>query len=301
MKSYLFPFLCIISLCLLFNSKSHLYIDKKKVYRLILVYILKKVYIIFINKLDNKNTGVGVFCKGERLASGTYAEGKDMEKARVSGDRKTMKVIGGFSKMRKLQKTISFLLSLVLTLGLCIATVPGEVKAAEGVQFTVNASKTGELRRGETFDVTVSMSGNTQGQGLTYELLFDSSKLKVVGDPVAGDVFNGLGQVPNKAFDGQSIFAAPLDLSGGILKNGTLMTATFQVLDTATAGEIGFSSKINVVSGEGDSLPVASDNAGSIRFDIVTPVITLDKAVLNLVKGGTDKLTATLKYAEGDG
>lgn len=79
------------------------------------------------------------------------------------------------------------------------------------------------------------------------------------------------------------------------------MTATFQVLDTATAGEIGFSSKINVVSGEGDSLPVASDNAGSIRFDIVTPVITLDKAVLNLVKGGTDKLTATLKYAEGDG
>ena len=76
-----------------------------------------------------------------------------MEKARVSGDRKTMKVIGGFSKMRKLQKTISFLLSLVLTLGLCIATVPGEVKAAEGVQFTVNASKTGELRRGETFDM----------------------------------------------------------------------------------------------------------------------------------------------------
>lgn len=179
--------------------------------------------------------------------------------------------------------------------------MPGEVKAAEGVQFTVNASKTGELRRGETFDVTVSMSGNTQGQGRTYELLFDSSKLKVVGDPVAGDVFNGLGQVPNKAFDGQSIVAAPLDLSGGILKNGTLMTATFQVLDTATAGEIGFSSKINVVSREGDSLPVASDNAGSIRFDIVTPVITLDKAVLNLVKGGTDKLTATLKYAEGDG
>ena len=33
----------------------------------------------------------------------------------------------------------------------------------------------------------------------------------------------------------------------------------------------------------------------------MTPVITLDKAVLNLVKGGTDKLTATLKYAEGDG
>ncbi len=61
MKSYLFPFLCIISLCLLFNSKSHLYIDKKKVYRLILVYILKKVYIIFINKLDKKIRGGGTY------------------------------------------------------------------------------------------------------------------------------------------------------------------------------------------------------------------------------------------------
>lgn len=79
------------------------------------------------------------------------------------------------------------------------------------------------------------------------------------------------------------------------------MTVTFQVLKTATAGEIGLSSKINVVSGEGGSLSVASDNAGSIRFDIVTPMITLDKAVLNLVRGGTDKLIATLKYAEGDG
>ncbi len=66
MKSYLFPFLCIISLCLLFNSKSHLYIDKKKVYRLILVYILKKVYIIFINKLDNKNTEGGGYSVREK-------------------------------------------------------------------------------------------------------------------------------------------------------------------------------------------------------------------------------------------
>jgi len=203
-----------------------------------------------------KNTGGGVFCKGERLVSGTYAERKDMEKARVSGDRETKKVIGGFSKMRRLQKTISFLLSLVLTLGLCIATVPGEVKAAEGVQFTVTADKT-ELQRGDTVNVTVSMKGNTQGQGLTYELVFDSSKLKPE-DPVPGDVFNGLGgQAPNKAFDGQSIVAAPLDLAGGILRDGSLMTVTFQVLDTADTGETGFHSEINVVAQSGESVPVA--------------------------------------------
>jgi len=205
-------------------------------------------------------------------------------------------VIGGFDEMRKLQKTVSFLLSFILVLGLCIATVPGEAKAEGGVQFTVNASKTGGLQRGETFDVTVIMSGNTQGQGLTYELLFDSSKLKPVGNPIPGDVFNGLGQVPNVAYDGQSIVAAPLDMSGGILRNGSLMTVTFEVLDTAADGETGFHSEINVVAQSGESVPILGDNAESIKLDIVTPVtgITLNKSEMSMVIGKTDTLTATL-------
>ncbi len=206
--------------------------------------------------------------------------------------------------MRKLQKMGSFLLSfvLVLCLCMCIATVPGEVKAAEGVQFTVNASPAGELRRGDTFEVTVSMAGNTLAYALSYELAFDSSQLEPVGELVEGDVFKSAGATGNlnEAFNKKSIVAAVASTKAP-LNNGTLMTATFKVKDTATAGTMGFQSVIDLVGEYGDSLPEPADNAGSIKVDIVTPVITLDKTVLNLVKGGTDKLTATLKYAEGDG
>ncbi len=201
--------------------------------------------------------------------------------------------------MRKLQKTVSFLLSFILVLGLCIATVPGEVKAAEGVQFTVNASPAGELRRGDTFEVTVSMAGNTLAYGLIYELVFDPSKLEPVGEPVKGEVFNGNGIMGNLnvANNGESIVAAPVNTSAS-LKDGTLFTAKFKVKDTATAGAIGFQSVIEMVGEYGEFLPAPADNAGSIKVDIVTPVITLDKTVLNLVKGGTDRLTATLKYTD---
>ena len=217
-----------------------------------------------------------------------------MEKARVSGDRATKKVIGGFSKMRKLQKTISFLLSLVLTLGLCIATVPGEVKAAEGVQFTVTADKT-ELQRGDTVKVTVSMSGNTEGYGLNYELVFDSSKLEPVGKPEPGEVFNGAMGEPLVAYDGKSVTAGLVNTSAP-LKNGTLMSVEFKVKDTATTGETGFQSVIDLVAEYGEPLTVSADNAGSIKLNIVTPVtgITLSKSEMNMVIGQTDTLTATL-------
>ena len=175
--------------------------------------------------------------------------------------------------------------------------MPGEVKAAEGVQFTVNASPAGELRRGDTFEVTVSMAGNTLAYGLIYELVFDPSKLEPVGEPVKGEVYDGATGEPNVAYDGKSIVAAPVTTKAS-LKNGTLMTATFKVKDTATAGTMGFQSVIDLVGEYGDSLPAPADNAGSIKVDIVTPVITLDKTVLNLVKGGTDRLTATLKYTD---
>lgn len=204
--------------------------------------------------------------------------------------------------MRKcrLQKTISFLLSFVLLCGLCIGAAPDEVKAAEGVRFTVHASKTGELRRGDTFDVTVSMSGNVQAFGLSYELVFDPSKLEPVGDPAKGEVFDGAIGNLNWAYDGKSVVAAPVNTEAP-LKDGVLMSVKFKVKDTAAAGEAGFRSAIDLVGEYGDPLPAPADNAGSIKFDIVTPVITLDKTVLDLVKGGTGKLTATLKYAQGDG
>ena len=73
--------------------------------------------------------------------------------------------------MRKcnLQKTISFLLSLVMVLGMCIVQAPETVKAADGPQVTASADKQ-ELRRGEQVTVTAVLSGNTEAFGLDYEI-----------------------------------------------------------------------------------------------------------------------------------
>ena len=145
----------------------------------------------------------------------------------------------------KRRKTISFLLSLVLTLGLCIATVPGEVKAAEGVQFTVTADKT-ELQRGDTVDVTVSMSGNTKGYGLTYELMFDPAKLQALGKPELGEAVSADLAGSNMAFGDCNVVdenkAVALIVKPGnsdhSIVDGRIMTVSFKVLENATEGNI---------------------------------------------------------------
>ena len=205
--------------------------------------------------------------------------------------------------MRKLQKTISFLLSLVLTLGLCIATVPGEVKAAEGVQFTVTADKT-ELQRGDTVDVTVSMSGNTKGYGLTYELMFDPAKLQALGKPELGEAVSADLAGSNMAFGDCNVVdenkAVALIVKPGnsdhSIVDGRIMTVSFKVLENATEGNIDFGYAIDLVEADGRTdVPVQNDTAG-MNLKIVTPVtgITLSQSELNMVIGQTEMLTATL-------
>ena len=90
----------------------------------------------------------------------------------------------------KLQKAISFMLSLIMVLGICIVTVPETAKAAGDVRCTVSADKQ-KLKRGDTVMVTVSMSGNTEAYGLKYELGYDTSRLKP-GKPVPGEACKNL-------------------------------------------------------------------------------------------------------------
>ena len=82
--------------------------------------------------------------------------------------------------MRKgnLKKILSFVLSLVMVLGLCSSVKMDKVQAADGVVFTITADKT-DVKRGDEVTVTVTMSGNTEGYGLTYFLSHDTSKLEL--------------------------------------------------------------------------------------------------------------------------
>ena len=195
--------------------------------------------------------------------------------------------------MRKLQKTVSFLLSFILVLGLCIATVPGEAKAEGGVQFTVTADKT-KLQRGDTVNVTVSMSGNTEGYGLRYKLIY---KLEPVGEPQPGEVFQdseiGAQSCNWSAVDSAVLSTITKASNKSPIKNGTLMTVQFKVLDNAQPGTFGFTYDIDMKTA--DRNPVTVQDA-SVDLDVVIPVtgITLDKQEMNMVIGQTDTLTATL-------
>ncbi len=75
-------------------------------------------------------------------------------------------------------RIISLVLSLLLVFTSCFVGISKEAKAADGVIFTVVANQP-QLERGDTFTATVSMSGNTEGEGLTYDLIFDADKLEL--------------------------------------------------------------------------------------------------------------------------
>ena len=92
-----------------------------------------------------------------------------------------------YGKMRK--RFLSILFAFVMALSACVTAIPSEARAEEGVVFSVNSSKT-ELTRGETFEVTVTMSGNTSAAGLTWDLIYDDSMLDLQSVS-KGDVLNG--------------------------------------------------------------------------------------------------------------
>lgn len=204
--------------------------------------------------------------------------------------------------MRKcrLQKTISFMLSFIMVLSICVATVPKTAKAAGEVQFTVSADKQ-ELKRGDQVTVTVSMSGNTEGYGLTYDLYGNQDKLKIVGSPKRGDIFNGLdpdNDLSSCRATSNSSAQALVARTTGIVSNGSVMTVTFQVLENASLGDIDLTSEVVVSSEDANELPHnCTDNT---KMSVVNPAtgITLDKTALELAKGQTAKLTAALTPAD---
>lgn len=209
--------------------------------------------------------------------------------------------------MRKcnLQKTISFVLSFVMVLSMCIVAMPQTAKAAGDKQFTVSVDKQ-ELRRGEQVTFTINMSGETEAYGLTYELIPPAGKLKIVGEPKPGTAFDGLDPLKfefgscNVAADGNSVVAL-IAKSESAIVNGSIMTATFQVLEDATIGEADFGYNISLTDGSGQELPYGN-NTNDVKLNIVNPAtgIALDKKNLDMAKGQTEKLTATLTPADAN-
>ncbi len=208
--------------------------------------------------------------------------------------------------MRKcnLQKTISFLLSLVMVLGMCIVQAPETVKAADGAQVTASADKQ-ELRRGEQVTVTAVLSGNTEAFGLDYVLNFDTTRLKLVkidrGAAFEGAFVGMLNPEADEVEECKGFISAVIGMSKNAIQNSTVFTAVFEVLDDAEIGKAEFTSEVSAT--DGAEIPnTLQVNGNNIAVSVVNPAtgIALDKKNLDMAKGQTEKLTATLTPADAN-
>lgn len=208
--------------------------------------------------------------------------------------------------MRKcnLLKTISFVLSLVMVLSMCIVSTPQTAKAADGAQVTASADKK-ELRRGDKVTVTAVLSGNTEAFGLDYVLNFDTTRLKLVqierGGAFEGSFVGMLNPEAGEEKDCKGFISAVIGMSKNAIQNSTVFTAVFQVLDDAAIGVAEFTSEVSAT--DGAEIPnTLQVNGNNIAVSVVNPAtgIALDKKNLDMAKGQTEKLTATLTPADAN-
>ncbi len=199
--------------------------------------------------------------------------------------------------MRKgnLRKTISAVLSFLLVLSMCFIAMPGEVRAA-GAQIIISADKE-ELVPGDTVTVTVTLAGNTDAYGLSYELLFDESRLELKeSDIQEGPACTGaMAKMLN--LKGTNIVSAVIARTD-LIPNAVIMTLPFKVKANATSGSVGISTGAVKVSNENAEDITGTvqniNNASAVAITVPTNSITLDRTTLDLTKGATAKLVATI-------
>lgn len=197
---------------------------------------------------------------------------------------------------KRWRSVLSLLLAFIMVFGICIGGMPDSVKADEKVNFIVKSDKT-ELMRGETFEVTVEMKGNTSATGLTWNLIYDDSMLELVSSE-KGSVLSGqFDRLTEHPQNGQynSIRAIVLRI-GETIQDGTIMTAVFKVKDSAK-GAIKFDSESEMLTGDYTDVPRTTSYDD---VNVVVPVtgIALDQTELTLAKGVAYDLTAEVTPAD---
>lgn len=208
-------------------------------------------------------------------------------------------------KRRGLRRAVSFLLSFVLVLGMCMTAVPNNVKAADGdVVFTVTADKQ-VLHRGDTVTVTVSMAGNTDAYGVQCEYGYDKHKLNLenVG---FGEVITATKAEPGTnladASGADGSISIVIAKSSSPIINGNIVNLTFKVLEDASAGNVAFDTQDIIVSDETSNPTISYDSVDNTNLSIVIPAtgISLNKTTADIAKGQTEQLTATLTPADSN-
>lgn len=192
------------------------------------------------------------------------------------------------------------LLSIVLAVAMMLGTiVPGNVvKAASNRALQVTTDKT-SVKRGETFTVTVKLTGDFTGDYTVSAgqagLVFDKNQLEVVSTKKGTVLTGAMMKDVNDKWD-NGIYATFLydnDQSSGA---GELFTAELKVKDNAT-GNIAFSfaeEKFNHTDADYNNTKIDMESQGKeVALNIPLEKIELNKTSLTLGKGASEQLTVT--------
>lgn len=215
------------------------------------------------------------------------------------------------------KKLMSTILALVMVLGLSGTLGFQHVDATENSGFTFLPDKT-EVKRGDIVTYSIDLAKNAKIAGITAQFTFDPDVLEAVGDGVdaKGYVKNAVkkGNVSEGTFgdfyvntDGRiGIVAILNDNDKDKLADGNVAKISFKVKDTAK-GDIGLKVKnlefcdVNSEDIPTSEISVTKDNDAQIKVVVLATGITVDKTATTIVKGATDKLTATLVPADANG
>lgn len=202
-----------------------------------------------------------------------------------------------------LKRVVSFVLSLVMVLGICLMAVPSEVRAAEGGVLTINASGThriDQLQRGDTVTITAVLSDNEEASGVNFKFRYDSDILELQGSPTKGTAYTGanLGDLfaGNKGEIGVAI--AKLDE----VVAGTIFTANFRVKDNAKGNvstQVADMSFTQINTANSVTCDV-SNNASGMKVVVPATGISFAQTTESIAKGSSKKLTPVLTPADAD-
>lgn len=200
------------------------------------------------------------------------------------------------------KKLMSTILALVMVLGLSGTLGFQHVDASEKAKLSVSVDKT-EVKRGDIITYSIDLAGNETGVGLTLRMLFDKNVL----EPVEGNDGIIKGNVITSAFMGDP-YALKENGRFGVtvgandpLENGNIIKAKFKVKDSAN-GDFKLQTLVHDLTNyKGDLLDFNYDEAPSVKVVVPATGITVDKTATTIVKGATDKLTATLVPADANG
>lgn len=212
--------------------------------------------------------------------------------------------------MRKgnLKKILSFVLSLVMVLGLCTSVKMDKVQAADGVVFTVTADKT-DVKRGDEVTVTVTMSGNTEGRGLRWIMTYDSSKMEGINIGETDDEGNQEATIGDLGGSVRSSSHNPGEVTVAeacvgtkkLKKDGIVMETKFKIVENATLGELPFTYRVELAASADTPLLTNYSIDDQTKLNVIAPATNISlETSTTIAKGTTKRLTANLTPADSN-